>query len=75
MTLETYAARAARRYLDSLEHYGNSSPAVGDGWVSTPAYFANMLGRVMYARGDSLPGAAGEWWGNRYAAYARELLT
>lgn len=71
---DRYAKSAAEGMLHSLEHYGHTSPPVGDGRVSTPAWFANRLGKVMLARGDVLPGDAGEWWGARYAKYAEEVL-
>lgn len=72
--LDTYAETAARGMLASLDHYDHSSPAVGDGRVSTPAWFANRLGKVINARRDTLPGTPADWWGDRYAEYARDIL-
>lgn len=71
---DEYAKRAARGMLASLQHYGNSSPAVGDGRVSTPAYYANMLRKVLGSRGDSLPGEKTQWWGDRWRMYAEQIL-
>lgn len=71
---EAFALSAARGMLESLEHYGRTNPAVGDGRVSTPAWYASRLNKVMTARGDQLPGDGFWWWGDRYAAYATQLL-
>lgn len=71
---DQYARTAAAGMLHSLDHYGQTSPPVGDGRVSTPAWFANRLGRVALSRGDSLPGDSLTWWGERYAMYARTIL-
>lgn len=71
---DSYARKMAAGMLYSLEHYGWSCPAVGDGRVSTPAYYASKLGLVLSSRRDILPGTSVEWWGARFAAYARQLL-
>ncbi|AXH46918.1 hypothetical protein I5G67_gp082 [Mycobacterium phage Aminay] len=72
---DDYARRAAAGFIRSMDHYGNSSPACGDGRVSTPAYYANMLGKVLNAKGDRLPTSPrGEWWGWRWMAYAEQIL-
>lgn len=74
MTRETYALRMATRYLHSLEHYGDTSPAVGDGRVSTPAYYASKLGNMaVLGMGMTLPGEASDWWGYRYKALALKI--
>lgn len=73
--LDTYARRAAEGMLRSLAHYNHHSPPVGDGREATPAYYANMLSKVLHHRGDTLPGEAGEWWGTRWEKYARHLIT
>jgi hypothetical protein len=72
---DTYARTAAEGMLASLEHYGHRCPAVGDGEMATPAHYANRLGKVLNSRRDALPGKAADWWGDRWAAYARHLLT
>lgn len=72
--LDNYARTAAEGMLASLAHYGDHNPACGDGRVATPAWYANRLGKVLTARGDALPGEPGEWWGYRWAAYARQIL-
>ncbi|WP_260973267.1 hypothetical protein [Mycolicibacterium llatzerense] len=72
--MATYAHSAAQGMLRSLEYYQNSSPAVGDGTVSTPAYYANMLRKVLHYRGDALPGDAAQWWGDRWRLYAQQII-
>lgn len=72
---DSYVRSAAQGMLDSLDHYGHSCPPVGDGRVSTPAWFANRLGKILNSRpGDVLPGDGYWWWGDRFAAYAKVLL-
>jgi len=70
-----YAQSAARKMLHSLEYYHDRSPAVGDGRVSTPAYYANMLRKVLHYRGDSLPGNTSQWWGDRWRLSANQIIT
>jgi hypothetical protein len=82
MDYNGYALRAAKGMIHSMEYYGNSSPACGDGRVSTPAYYANMLGNALHMRGDSLDKAkmatAGrdvpDWCGWIWLAYAEQLI-
>lgn len=72
MDLNAYANRAAQKYIHSMKHYNNSSPAVGDGRVGTPAYYANMLNNVAIARGDAPKGSG--WWGYVWLDYANSIL-
>jgi hypothetical protein len=72
--MSRYAQSAAEGMLTSLEHYGHTCPPAGDGRVSTPAWYANRLGKVLLTRGDVLPGSASDWWGDRWAAYAQQIL-
>ncbi|WNN95945.1 hypothetical protein SEA_CIAO_93 [Mycobacterium phage Ciao] len=80
--IELYAQRASEGMVHSMAYYGNVCPAQGDGFVATPAYYANMLGNVLMDRGDTLDKAkarvaeAGrtEWWAWIWLAYAEELL-
>lgn len=72
--LDAYAESAARGMLASLVHYGYHNPPCGDGRMATPAWFANRLGKVLNARGDSLPGDPLEWWGTRWEKYANQIL-
>jgi hypothetical protein len=70
---DAYVDTAASGMIASMAHYGNRCPAVGDGRVSTPAWYANRLGKVLLDRGDQLPGSAADWWGTRWLAYAQQL--
>ncbi len=74
ITTAEYARRMAERYLRSLEHYGDTSPPVGDGRVSTPAYYAGRLARAAYVLGFTMPGDASIWWGTRHRMLAVEIL-
>ncbi|SHT53185.1 Uncharacterised protein [Mycobacteroides abscessus subsp. abscessus] len=75
---DKYALSAARGMVRSMEYYRNSSPAVGDGKVSTPAYYANMLHKVVHMRGDhdAIRPTSPErtWWGYVWLDYAHSIL-
>ncbi len=79
VTDTAYVRSAAQGMLDSLVHYGYTSPPVGDGRMSTPAWYANRLGKVFNARymagmREDM-GQPGMWWGTMWEAYARTLLS
>ena len=70
-----FELRTARAYIDSLQFYRFTSPPVSaPGGPATPAYYANRLGKILNARGDELPGRKTQWWGYRWAEYARHLI-
>lgn len=75
MNLRTYIERMAVKYLESLEHYGETSPPVGDGRIATPAYYASKLGNAaVNAEGMTLPGGETDWWGTRYKMLAQQIV-
>lgn len=72
---KSYIRKAAEGMIASMAHYGNSYPAVGDGRMSSPTWYVNMLGKVLHTRADVLPEVPGvEWHGARWLAYAEYLL-
>lgn len=80
MDTHTYALRAAKGFVASMEHYGNSCPPVGDGRMSTPAWYANQLNNAVHASGDfagleaAKASAKSPWWGWMWLAYAELIL-
>lgn len=77
MDTATYAHRMAEKFLASMEYYGDSNPAVGDGRMGTPAYYASKLGNAaVNALGMTLPDAGpNNWWGDRYKALAQQIVS
>ncbi|QJD50400.1 hypothetical protein I5H01_gp007 [Mycobacterium phage MarkPhew] len=68
-----YAASAARDYLASMDHYGDTYVPVGDGRVSSPGYCENKLRKAFHMIGaTSLP--AGAWRGAQWRAFAEQIL-
>jgi hypothetical protein len=76
MDTATYTRRMAEKFLASMEHYGDTSPPVGDGRMGTPAYYASKLGNAaVNALGMTLPGEATDWWGFRYKCLAQNIVS
>ncbi|QJD50500.1 hypothetical protein SEA_CHRIS_98 [Mycobacterium phage Chris] len=68
-----YAVTAARDYLASMDHYGDTYPPCGDGRVASPGYCENKLRKAFHMTGATeLP--AGAWRGARWRAFAEQIL-